>query len=158
MGKEIFLKLNKIRSTIIGHIRSGTCFLKPSKAFLLKHKRGKGKIISTKKILVCLSLYILWGKCVYFSIFESWKSQMDFFDIIVNFIIQKLKSKHTSFKKYKNWEKLSCLNLYIFLSFWGNERRQKPNILHHRHCKKNNESRQKRLCVLLAQISFKVIE
>ena len=25
-------------------------------------------------------------------------------------------------------DKLSCLSLYIFLSFWGNERRQKPNI------------------------------
>ena len=31
--------------------------------------------------LVCLSLYIFWGKCVYFSIFEWWKCQMDFFDI-----------------------------------------------------------------------------
>ena len=28
-------------------------------------------------------------------------------------------------KKYTKWDKLSCLNLYIFLSFWGNERRQK---------------------------------
>ena len=27
-------------------------------------------------------------------------------NIIVNFIIQKLKSKHTSFKKYTNWAKL----------------------------------------------------
>ena len=44
--------------------------------------------------------------------------------IIVNFIIQKLKSKHTSLKKYTNWDKLSCLSLYIFLSFWGNERRE----------------------------------
>ena len=33
----------------------------------------------------------------------------------MNFIIQKLKSKHTSLKKYKNWDKLSCLSLYIFL-------------------------------------------
>ena len=29
-----------------------------------------------------------------------------------------------------NWDKLSCLSSYIFLSFWGNERRQKPNIPH----------------------------
>ena len=28
--------------------------------------------------LVCLNLYIFWGKCVYFSIFEWWKRQMDF--------------------------------------------------------------------------------
>ena len=32
--------------------------------------------------------------------------QLCFFDIIVNFIIQKLKSKHTSLKKYANWAKL----------------------------------------------------
>ena len=41
-----------------------------------------------------------------------------FFDIIVNFIIQK--SKHTSLQKYTNWDKLSCLGLYIS---WGNERK-----------------------------------
>ena len=35
-------------------------------------------------------------------------------NIIVNFIIQKLKSKHTSLKKYTNWDKLCCLSLYIF--------------------------------------------
>ena len=52
------------------------------------------------------------------------------FDIIVNFIILKLKSKHTSLKKYTNCDKLSCLSLYIFLSFGGNERKQKPNIPH----------------------------
>ena len=33
-------------------------------------------------------------------------------------------------EKYINWDKLSCLSLYIFLLFWGNERRQKPNIPH----------------------------
>ena len=53
--------------------------------------------------LVCLSF---WRKCVHFSIFEWWKCQMDFLDIIVNFIIQKMKSKHTSLKKYTNWDNL----------------------------------------------------
>ena len=33
-------------------------------------------------------------------------------------------------KKYTNLDKLSGLSLYIFLPFWGNERRQKPNIPH----------------------------
>ena len=33
-------------------------------------------------------------------------------------------------KKYTNWDELSCLSLYIFLSLWGNERKQKPNIPH----------------------------
>ena len=37
-----------------------------------------------------------------------------------NFIIQKLKSKHTSLKKYTNLAKLT-----YFLSFWENERRKK---------------------------------
>ena len=41
-----------------------------------------------------------------------------------------MKSKHTSLKKYTNWDKLSCLSFYFFLTFWGNERRQKPNIPH----------------------------
>ena len=36
-------------------------------------------------------------------------------------------------KKYTNRDKLSYLSLYIFLLFWGNERRQKPNIPHLRH-------------------------
>ena len=39
---------------------------------------------------------------------------------------KKLKSKHASLKTYKNWDKLSCLSLSIFLWFWGNKRRQKP--------------------------------
>ena len=42
-------------------------------------------------------------------------------DIIVNFIIQKLKTKHTSLKNIQTeLDKLGCLNLYIF---WGNERK-----------------------------------
>ena len=38
------------------------------------------------------------------------------FDIIVKFVIQKLKNKHTFFKKYKNWGKLSSLaqRTYIY--------------------------------------------
>ena len=27
----------------------------------------------------------------------------------------------SALKKYTNWDKLSCLSLNIFLSFWGNE-------------------------------------
>ena len=37
--------------------------------FLLSFPRNERKIY-----LVCLSLYISWGKCVYFSIFEWWNS------------------------------------------------------------------------------------
>ena len=39
----------------------------------------------------------------------------------------KMREKYT---KWGNLVCLSCFNLYIFLSFWGNERRQKPNIPH----------------------------
>ena len=60
---------------------------------LLSFPQNKRKIN-----LVCHSLYIFWEKCVCFFIFECRKCQIDFFDIIVNFIIQKLKSKHNSLK------------------------------------------------------------
>ena len=56
--------------------------------------------------------------CVYFPILMIKVPNGFFFDVIAIFIIQKLKSKHTS------------LSFYIFLSFWGNERRQKQNIPH----------------------------
>ena len=46
--------------------------------------------------------------------------------LLFNFIIQKLKSKHISLKKSSNWAKLNEQNYYIFLSFWGNERRKNP--------------------------------
>ena len=68
--------------------------------------------------------------------------------IIVNFFIQKLKSKHTCLKKYTNWAKL-----IYFLSFWGNERRKKPNISHPRllwiRCKGKNLVLIKRLGQIL---------
>ena len=41
------------------------------------------------------------------------------------FYHSKIESKYTSLKKYTNWAKL-----IYFLSFWGNERRKKPNISH----------------------------
>ena len=54
-----------------------------------------------------LSLYTFWGKCVYF--FEFLNNEIHsyiLFDIIVHFIIQKLKNKHTFLIKYTNWESL----------------------------------------------------
>ena len=51
-------------------------------------------------------------------------------------------------KKYTNWDKLSCLSLYIFLSFSGNERRQKPNIPHLK-VKSHELNTWKRSCVVL---------
>ena len=42
----------------------------------------------------------------------------------------KLNKDGAALKKYTKRDKLSCLILCIFLSFWGNERRQKPNIPH----------------------------
>ena len=38
---------------------------------------------------------------------------MDFLDIVVNSIVQKLKSKHTSLKKYTNWDKLGNFSLVL---------------------------------------------
>jgi hypothetical protein len=52
-----------------------------------------------------------------------------FFDIIVNFIIPKLKSEQTSLKKYTNLAKV------IYFSLVLREREEKkPNISHHRDC------------------------
>ena len=82
--------------------------------------------------LALLSLYTFWGKCVYFSIYNDVFLTYFFFmiscrilckNIIVNFIIQQLKNKHTFLKKYTNWAKLSSLVL--------TEREDtKPDILH----------------------------
>ena len=47
--------------------------------------------------LALLSLYTFSGKCVYSSIFQLCQK-----NIIVNFIIQKLKIEHTFLKKYTN--------------------------------------------------------
>ena len=44
--------------------------------------------------------------------------------LIVNFIIQKLKSKHTSIKKYTNWAKL----IQFFLNLREQEEKKTPNI------------------------------
>ena len=51
---------------------------------------------------------------------------MDFLDIVVNSIVQKLKSKHTSLKKYTNWDKLGNFSLVL------REQKEKktPNIPH----------------------------
>ena len=72
----------------------------------------------------------LW--CEIFGFFSSRSLKMrekyTSFAQFVYFIIQKLKSKHTSLKKYTNWAKLTEQNLYIFLSFWGNERRKTKQI------------------------------
>ena len=42
----------------------------------------------------------------------------DLFDIIVNFIIQKLKNKHTFLKKLPNWAKLSHVTHDLEFSSW----------------------------------------
>ena len=67
-----------------------------------------------------LSFYTFWVKYIYILIHNYVKK-----NIIVSFIIQKLRSKHTSLENYTNWAKL-----IFFLSFWGNERRKKPSISH----------------------------
>ena len=90
-------------------IRAKPCWGWGAKYLLLFSSRSpklREKCISFVQ-LVLLSLYMFWGKCVYFSISEWWNSQLfKKKNIIVKFIIQKLKSKHTSLKKYTNWAKL----------------------------------------------------
>ena len=83
--------VNQQRCGIVGFLSSG--FLKTRERY---------------KYLVCLSLYIFWGKCVFtFQFLNDESAKWNFFDIIVNFNFQKLKNKHTSLKKYTNWDRLS---------------------------------------------------
>ena len=95
---------------------------------LLVFKEARGNIEMDG---VCLSLYIFWGKCVYFSILELWNSQFCQKNSFGTFIFQKLKSKNTSLKKYTNWAQLTEQNWYNFLSFWENERRKKNKYFTH---------------------------
>ena len=97
-----------------------------------------------KIILVFICLYIFWGKCVYFSIFEWY---VVVFDIIVNvIIIQKLKSKHTSLKKYTNWAKLTEKKLIYFTLFLREQEKKKQNI-----------SQPSDLCMMLDNKSWEVM-
>ena len=98
-----FFMIRSLQKTLI--------FVGSPPAFL-QNSQNERKIYKLRQLsLLSQFVYIFWGKCVYFSIFEWWKCQMN---VIVNFIIQNLKSKHTALKKYTNWDKLSCLSLYIF--------------------------------------------
>ena len=48
--------------------------------------------------------------------FLAWMSKKR--NIIENFIVQKLKSKHTSLKKYTNWAKLSHVTQDLEFTSW----------------------------------------
>ena len=84
------------------------------------------------KNLVCLSflwcqvfwrnernIYYFCSVCIFFEgsvfTFQFWmiKFTIMFFEIIVDFIIQKLKSKHNSLKKYTNWAKPTYFSLVL---------------------------------------------
>ena len=75
-----------------------------------------------KNISVLLSLYIFEGSVFTFKFLKN---------TIVNFTIQKLKSKHTSLKKYTNWAKLIYFSLVLrerekktpkyFAPFWNKD-------------------------------------
>ena len=57
-----------------------------------------------ERFLSLLSLYTFWGKYLFFQFLIIKMQNYALFDIIVHFIIQNLKNKHTFLKKYKNWE------------------------------------------------------
>ena len=63
--------------------------------FLLSFPSKGEKKYTNWDNLVCLSLYIVWGKCVYFSIFEWFKCQIDFFWHNCDFYQSKIENKHT---------------------------------------------------------------
>ena len=78
--------------------------------------------------MVFLSSRSLKTREKFVSIFFDDRAIYVFFYKIKSFV--KLNIDGSALKKYANWDKPSCLILYIFLLFWGIERRQKPNIPH----------------------------
>ena len=57
-------------------------------------------------------VYFLREVCLFFKFLSDKIYNYVLFDIIVNFIIQKLKNKHIFLKKYTNWAK--CVYFSIF--------------------------------------------
>ena len=85
--------ISGIKSTLTEALNNARCGI--FGFCLLLFPQNKRKIYKLRQLSLSLFVYFFWEVC----------------DIIVNFIIQKLKSKHTSLKKYTNWEQLSCLSL-----------------------------------------------
>ena len=87
--------LNLIMSLTYGR---NICFLSPL-------------VQSKQENLALLTLYIFSGKCFFFQFLNDKIHNYVKQNIVVTFIIQKLKNKHTFLKKYTNWAKLSSLVL-----------------------------------------------
>ena len=74
-----------------------------------------------KNDLVLLSLYIFWRNLD--ERFHVWMSKRH---IIVNFVIQKLKNKHISLKKYTDWAILGHVTQN--LEFWNSVQKMCPLV------------------------------
>ena len=86
--------------------------------FVSSFPQNKRKIYKLRQLSLSDFVYFLREACLLF-IFWMIKFTIMSKNPFGTFIIQKLKSKHTSLKKYTNWDKLSCLSLYIFSRFEG---------------------------------------
>ena len=86
------------------------------------------KHISLKKYTNWAKLSHFWGKCVFWHVEDlSWEiscMNVKKRNIIVNFIIQKLKNKHISLKKYTDWAILGHVTQN--LEFWFQCRKCAP--------------------------------
>ena len=67
--------------------------------------------VKTRELSFAQFVYFLRKECLFFNFWMIKFTIMFCFDIVVNFIIQKLKKTHTFFKNYTNWAKLSSLVL-----------------------------------------------
>ena len=108
------------------------CFQDPHRCEIfnfcrLSFPQNERKMYKLRKLSLSQFVYFLREECL---LFNFWMIKFTIMSKKSIWHFHHSKSKHTSLKKYTNWNKLSCLSLYIFLSFWGNERRQKPNIPH----------------------------
>ena len=78
--------------------------------FLLWFSQNERKYISFAQLVLLSFLYFFRKVCLLFNFWIIKFTIMGFFEIIVNSIIQKLKSKRTSLKKYTKRAKLTEQN------------------------------------------------
>ena len=93
--------------------------------FLLSFPQNERKICLLCSVSFAQFVHFLREVCLLFNFWVKICQKNHYCE----FYQSKLKSKDTSLRKYTNWAKLPEQN-QCFLSFWGNERRKKTNILH----------------------------
>ena len=101
--------------------------------FLLLFPQNERKLHQCWSISFAQFVHFLREVCLLFNFWMMKLTNM-FFDIIVNFNIQKLKSKHTTLKKYTNWAKLIYFSLVLREQEEKTNKFFAPNLYRKLHC------------------------